>query len=201
MHNQRSFFSHPSLIFFLMNDGFIGEVRLFAGNFAPRSWAFCDGQLLAISANSALFSIIGTTYGGDGRTTFALPDLRGRLAVHAGGSAGPGLEKVPMGAKFGTEATTLNVNQLPSHTHSLTIDMKASDAEANRENPTNNILAKDKGKNTYNKAAANVDMASESLVVTIDSAGGTPPASFDNRQPSLVLRYVICLNGTFPSRS
>jgi len=100
-------------------DPFIGEIIMFAGNFAPRGWAFCDGQLLPISQNSALFSILGTTYGGDGRTTFALPDLRGRVPIHAG--SGPGLSYRNLGAKEGQEEMSLTVSQIPSHTHSNSI--------------------------------------------------------------------------------
>ncbi|WP_340819596.1 tail fiber protein [Methanolobus sp. WCC4] len=98
-------------------DPLLGEITLFAGNFAPRGWAFCNGQLLPINQNQALFSILGTTYGGDGRTTFALPDLRGRAPVHAGN--GPGLSPVVLGQKGGAETVALNVNQMPSHTHTL----------------------------------------------------------------------------------
>jgi microcystin-dependent protein len=97
---------------------FIGEVKWFAGNFAPRGWAFCDGQLLAISSNTALFSILGTMYGGNGITTFALPDARGRTLLHAGN--GPGLSPRQIGSKFGTENDTLTVPQMPSHTHGIT---------------------------------------------------------------------------------
>ena len=98
-----------------MSEPFVGEVRMFAGNFAPRGWAFCDGQLLAVSQNDALFSLLGTIYGGDGRTTFGLPDMRGRVAIHAG--SGPGLSPRRLGAKAGSEKETLTVNQMPSHTH------------------------------------------------------------------------------------
>ncbi|MCG8476540.1 MAG: tail fiber protein, partial [Cytophagales bacterium] len=100
--------------------GIVGEIRLFGGNFAPRNWAFCEGQLLSISQNSSLFSIVGTTYGGDGRTTFALPDLRGRSAVHAG--TGAGLTTRTLGQRLGNEHITLTVQQLPSHNHTLLKD-------------------------------------------------------------------------------
>jgi len=96
---------------------FIGEISMFGGNFAPRNWAFCDGQLLAISQNTALFSLLGTIYGGDGRTTFALPDLRGRVPIHSGN--GPGLSNYRVGQKGGTETVTLNVTQIPSHNHTV----------------------------------------------------------------------------------
>ncbi|MEZ4720443.1 MAG: tail fiber protein [Flavobacteriales bacterium] len=101
-----------------MDEQFIGQIILFAGNFAPRGWAFCDGQLLSISQNQALFSIIGTAYGGDGRTTFGLPDLRGRTPVHAG--SGPGLTSRARGQSFGTETNTMTIDQMPDHNHSAT---------------------------------------------------------------------------------
>ncbi|WP_430974469.1 tail fiber protein, partial [Sunxiuqinia rutila] len=101
---------------------FVAQISMFGGNFAPRNWAFCDGQLLAISSHTALFSLLGTTYGGDGRTTFALPDLRGRTPVHAGN--GPGLSPRALGSKFGSEQTTLTTNNLPSHNHTVTVSFE-----------------------------------------------------------------------------
>ena len=103
-----------------MSEPFVGEIRMFAGNFAPRGWAFCDGQLLAVSQNDALFSLLGTIYGGDGRTTFGLPDMRGRIPIHAG--HGPGLSERRLGAKGGAEQVTLTVNQMPSHGHPARAD-------------------------------------------------------------------------------
>ncbi|MDF1642497.1 phage tail protein, partial [Thalassolituus oleivorans] len=98
-----------------MSEPFVGEIRMFAGNFAPRGWAFCDGQLMAVSQNDALFSLLGTVYGGDGRTTFGLPDMRGRLPVHQG--QGPGLSLRRLGARYGEENVTLTVNEIPPHSH------------------------------------------------------------------------------------
>lgn len=175
----------------------IGEVRLFAGTFPPINWAFCEGQLLAISSNDALFSIIGTIYGGDGHTTFALPDLRSRVPVHPG--TGPGLPPVQLGQQLGLESTTLTTSQLPAHNHPATLTVKATTTDANRDNPTNHIMAKDKGEATYLPAAANVDMAPGTVEATVGPIGGN--LFFDNRQPSLALHYVICLYGTYPSRS
>ena len=100
-----------------MAEPFVGEIRMFAGNFAPRGFAFCDGQLLAISQNDALFALLGTTYGGDGRTTFALPDLRGRVPVHAG--SGPGLTRRTLGQRAGSEQETLTLSQIPAHNHNM----------------------------------------------------------------------------------
>ena len=117
-----------------MSEPFVGEIRMFAGNFAPRGWAFCDGQLLAVSQNDALFSLLGTIYGGDGRTTFGLPDLRGRVPIHAG--SGPGLSPRRLGAKAGAENVTLTVNQLPSHSHRLS----GSANLASESRPEGNVL-------------------------------------------------------------
>ena len=107
-----------------MSNPYLGEITMFGGNFAPRGWAFCDGQLLAISSNSALFSLLGTTYGGDGETTFALPDMRGRVPVHQGNGAG--LTNRRMGDKFGSENVTLTANTLGSHSHDFTVSSSAS---------------------------------------------------------------------------
>lgn len=196
-----------------MDDGMIGEVRLFAGNFAPRNWAFCDGQLLAISQNDALFSILGTTYGGDGRTTFGLPDLRGRTAVQQGN--GPGLSDTNLGQKKGAEFSEVNVNNLPAHTHSVadaTWKPRASSVAGNNDDPVGNILARAEDaagtKNIYATQADfdgspsdQVDMVAPELAVTAVGTTGGSGASIPNRQPYLGLRYIICLFGTYPSRS
>lgn len=178
-------------------EGTIGEIRLFAGNFAPRSWAFCDGQLLAISSNTALFSIIGTIYGGDGRSTMALPDLRGRAAVGEG--TGPGLSPYPLGNHGGSETTQLSVLNLPAHNHVATLH--AEFALGSSKSPANNMLAGNTASDEaiyapYN-AADNVAMGSESI--TVSNTGGNQP--FNNVQPFLALHYIICLQGVYPSRS
>ena len=131
-----------------MSDPFIGEIKMFAGNFAPRGWALCDGQLLAVSQNDALFSLFGTIYGGDGRTTFGLPDLRGRIPIHAG--SGPGLSPRRLGAKGGAENVTLTTAQLPAHKH----DIFASSAGASAGNPLNNVSANTAPTNVYSTALA-----------------------------------------------
>ena len=118
-----------------MSDPFIGEISLFASNFAPRGWALCDGQLLPISTNTALFALLGTTYGGDGRTTFGLPDLRGRLPVHAG--TGPGLTQRRLGERSGVEQVTLSTTELPSHGHAV----RGNSGVANRQSPVNAVWA------------------------------------------------------------
>jgi microcystin-dependent protein len=172
-----------------MSEPFIGEIIMFGGNFAPRGWALCDGQLLPIAQNSALFSILGTTYGGDGRTTFALPDLRGRVSMHAGN--GPGLSDRRLGQRGGAETATLTVANLPSHTHAA----RASDQPANANKPSGNTWAVDVGGNTYSDTTPNQDMDA----ATVAATGGSQP--FNNEQPFTVVNYIICLEGIFPSRS
>ncbi|MEQ7798603.1 tail fiber protein [Pedobacter sp. ASV1-7] len=178
-------------------EGTIGEIRLFAGNFAPRTWAFCDGSLIAIQSNTALFSILGTTYGGNGQSTFGLPDLRGRVAVGTG--QGPGLSIIDLGEVAGSENMTLTQNQMPIHTHSL----KASNAVATSATPVaGSVLAMAQDINTdpvkiYSSATPNVDLG---LVNTsVQSAGGSQP--FSIRNPFLGMNYIICLYGIFPSRN
>jgi microcystin-dependent protein len=169
-------------------DGFIGEIRMFAGNFAPRDWAFCDGQLLAISQNTALYSLVGTIYGGDGRVTFGLPDLRGRLAMHAGN--GPGLTPWPQGLKSGTESHTLTINNLPSHNHGVGIP---SAAEGDRDYPIGNYLAGN-GINGF-KNASDGNLANFNTVNTGNNQ------SVNHMPPYTTVRYIICLFGTYPSRN
>ncbi len=171
-----------------MSDPFIGEIRMFAGNFAPRSWAFCDGQLLAISQNDALFSLLGTNYGGDGRTTFGLPDMRGRLSVHAGN--GPGLSTRILGMRGGAENVTLTTNQLPSHSHTY----NGSTAAGNLNSPAGNVLAGRANDPTYLESPATVQMSSGS----VSSAGGSQ--SHTNLMPFLCVNYIIALFGIYPSR-
>lgn len=164
---------------------FIGQIVLFAGNFAPRSWAFCDGQLLAISQNTALFSILGTTYGGDGRTTFALPDLRGRVPVHAG--TGPGLPTYQLGSKGGNVQTTLVLANLPAHTH----EISGSNAPGTTRNPAGAFPAV--------SAEDAYGTGSPSAMASAGSAGNQQ--SFSNQPPYLAVNYIIALFGTFPSRN
>lgn len=182
-----------------MSDPFIAEVKLFAGNFAPRGYAYCAGQLLPISQNSALFSLLGTTYGGDGRTTFGLPDLRGRVVVGSeGNSAGPGLTPRQLGARGGVESVTLNSNQIPSHAH--TAAANAVEPAGNSNDAANNFWADDAGvsSGTYHTGpAANTTM--NPGAITIGNTGGSQ--SHDNMQPWLGLNYIIAMVGTFPSRN
>ncbi|MFH6604505.1 phage tail protein [Maribacter algicola] len=167
---------------------FIGQIIMFGGNFAPRGWALCDGQLLSIASNSALYSILGTTYGGDGRTTFGLPDLRGRVPMHAGN--GPGLTPRRLGEKSGTETNTLNVNQLPSHSHGVSLPAKE---EGNTDVPSGNYVA-GAGLDSFG-TTSDSDMAT---FQTLNSGGSQ---SVNNIQPFQCVTYIIALTGLFPSRS
>ena len=183
-------------------DGYIGEIRLFGGNFSPRNWAFCDGSLIAVSSNSALFSILGTMYGGDGRTTFALPDLRGRAAVSAG--QGPGLSNYRQGQAFGVESNLLNNSHLPAHTHAVEAKLKASNQAATTVDPTNAINAQEGGGFSYDSkdTNVNVDMRADAVEIAGNHTGSTGGGSpLNNRQASLGLNFIICMIGNYPSRS
>ena len=172
-----------------MSEPFVGEIRMFAGNFAPRGWAFCDGQLLAVSQNDALFSLLGTIYGGDGRTTFGLPDLRGRLPIHSG--TGPGLSARRLGAKGGAEKVTLTVNQLSSHRH----DWRASGSAATERLPTNAVYAQHGASDFYRtNSAQDVNMNSG----VVGNVGGSQ--SHTNLMPFLCIHFIIALVGIYPSR-
>jgi len=179
-----------------MSEPFIGEIKMVGFNFAPRGWALCDGQLLPISQNTALFSLLGTTYGGDGRTTFGLPDLRGRVPTHQG--TGPGLTNRRIGEKIGTEYVTLNVAQMPSHNHAATGALAANSDGASTTAAVGNVLA-EADENTYTSEAANENMQSGTVSVTVSNAGGGQP--HNNMQPTLCINFVIALVGLFPSRN
>ncbi len=170
---------------------FIGQIQAFGFTFAPRGWALCDGQVLPIAQNTALFSLLGTTYGGDGRTTFALPDLRGRMALHFG--QGPGLSSRSIGQKSGVENVTLAVAQTPAHSHVVTL--KGTDSAASSTKPENNHLASG---NIYAPPGGNlVNQAADAT--TVSSVGGGQ--SHDNMPPFLVINWCIALTGVFPSRN
>ncbi len=174
-----------------MSEPFVAEVRIFAGNFAPRGWAFCDGQLLPISQNTALFSLIGNTYGGDGRTTTALPDLRGRAPMHPG--SGPGLTSRRLGQRGGNDSITLTESQLPNHDHNAQAYARPGDLA----DPTNRFLARSSGPNTYQSDTTN-------NLTTMNSAALAPAGgsqSHNNLQPFLTLNFIIALVGLYPSRS
>ena len=167
---------------------FIGNIRYFAFNFEPAGWAFCDGQLMAVSANDTLFSLIGTTYGGDGSTTFALPDMRGRFPVHQG--TGPGLSTRVMGQRGGQERVTLTANQI-GHTHTL----RANTGEGNESVPTGHSLAQDGADTTYRNEAPDVAMHADSITHT---GGGQ---AHPNMPPFLGVNCNIALSGIFPTRN
>lgn len=172
---------------------FLAQIMLFGGNFAPRGWAFCDGQLLPISSNSALFSILGTTYGGDGRTTFALPDLRGRVPMHAG--HGPGLSLRQIGQKTGVEDVTLTTAEIPQHHHEIFV---APDAPNNARPDGDAIGAANIFVNN-NTLDPNTQPGLALNEGTISSVGGSQ--SHENMQPTLCINYIIALQGIFPSRN
>ncbi|MBJ6760452.1 phage tail protein [Myxococcaceae bacterium JPH2] len=177
-----------------MSDPFIGEIRMFGGNFAPRGWAFCNGQLLSIAQNSALFSILGTTYGGNGVSTFGLPDLRGRSPMQWG--QGPGLSPRTLGEQGGSETVTLISSQMPQHSHQLVASVQAADAanpegmfdavqvDPNTQQPVNN----------YN-ATAGTTMNAQAIGI----AGGSQP--HNNMEPFLCVSFIIALQGVYPSRN
>ena len=177
-----------------MSEPFVGEVRMFAGNFAPRGWAFCDGQLLAVSQNDALFSLLGTIYGGDGRTTFGLPDLRGRIPIHAG--SGPGLSPRRLGAKAGAEKVTLTVNQLPSHSHTW----QATNANASNRSPVGSpdthAYAQPLVTSVYRDGTNPLVNMKTNMVSNV---GGS--RSHSNLQPFLCINFIIALVGIYPSRN
>lgn len=166
-----------------MANPYVGEIRMFGGNFAPAGWAFCDGQLLPISENETLFNLIGTTYGGDGEQTFALPDMRGRIPVHYGNNFN-------LAEMAGTESVTLTTAQIPTHTHA----MIANSGIANSPNPGNNLLGASSQVNMFFGDPPNVQMGA-----SVGPAGGSQP--HDNMMPFLCVNFIISLFGIFPSQT
>ncbi len=172
-----------------MSEPFVAEIRMFAGNFAPRGYAFCDGQLLATTQNEALFSLLGTIYGGDGRTTFGLPDLRGRIPLHAG--QGTGLSNRKLGSKGGNEKHTLTTDQMPNHSH----DWNANTAVAQTAAPLGKVVAQSTAPKFYRNEAQAVSLGSGTIVNT----GGS--RSHTNLMPTLCINFIIALFGIYPSRN
>lgn len=171
-----------------MAQPYVGEIRMFGGNFAPAGWAFCDGQLLPISENETLFNLIGTTYGGDGQSTFALPDLRGRIPIHQG--QGPGLSNYILSQAAGVESVTLNVSQIPNHNHAY---LATGPGGTLQPSPVGSAVTNDR-----------VIMFSPGLltpetmaVQTVSPVGGSQP--HDNMMPFLCVSFIISLFGIFPS--
>jgi microcystin-dependent protein len=169
-----------------MSEPFLGQIAIYGFNFAPRGWAFCNGQILPIAQNTALFSLLGTTYGGNGQTTFALPNLQSRVPIQFG--QGPGLSSYDLGQAAGTETVTLNVNEIPAHTHTIA----ATDADAASNKPEGNVLASGGSYAT----TPNINM---SAAMVPPSGGGNQP--HPNIQPYLALNFSIALEGIFPSRN
>lgn len=171
-----------------MGQPYIGEIRMFGGNFAPAGWAFCNGALLPISENETLFTLIGTTYGGDGQMTFALPDLRGRLPLHQG--TGPDGQTFLLAQQGGTEMETLTLQQIPAHTHTPV----ASSAEASSTNPANHVWAA-----TASNAYATAGSPSAMTPNLSNGVGGGQP--HENRMPYLAISFIISLFGVFPTQT
>ena len=200
-------------------EGTMSEIRLFSGNFAPQSWAFCNGSAIAISSNQALFALLGTTYGGNGVTTFNLPDLRGRTVIGQG--AGPGLSAYAIGQTVGIPTETLTLSQLPMHTHMAQVTAGTGTASGSatlygvnagggHATPGGNYLAEDNGAGATSYASSGTPVAMNAgsaaitdihavTTVSIGTVGGSQP--HENMQPSLALNYIICVYGIFPSRN
>jgi microcystin-dependent protein len=173
-----------------MSEPFLAEVRIVAFNFAPRGWAFCDGQILPINQNQSLYSLLGTTYGGDGRTSFALPDIRGRTPIHVGRSNGGGDHR--LGQKSGEETHTLAANEMPQHTHVA----KASNTIANQVAPEGRLLGQSASELFVDATAADL---TDMRTGTVTNVGGSQ--AHENMQPYLAINYCIALQGLFPSRN
>ena len=170
-----------------MSDPFVGEIRMFGGSFAPAGWSFCDGQLMPISQNETLFNLIGTTYGGDGQETFALPNLQSRVPVHAG--QGPGVsQNYTLGETFGVESVTLTTQQIPVHNHAFLCSLNTP----NTTDPTNQVIAQSLQIHMFTEDATNRQMNA----ATMQPQGGSQP--HDNMSPYLVVSFIISLFGLFP---
>jgi microcystin-dependent protein len=167
-----------------MGQPYVGEIRMFGGNFPPNGWAFCDGSLIPISENDTLFNLIGTTYGGDGQSTFALPDLRGRLPMHRSST-------IPHGQSGGVETVTLTVQQMPAHSHAFL----GSSNQGGSTNPPANVVAQIPGGNAYIQDVASVAFNAQSLL----STGGSQP--HENLQPFLCVSFIIALYGVYPTQN
>ena len=177
-----------------MADPFLGEIRMFGGNYAPRNWAFCNGQLLAISQYEALYSLVGTAYGGDGRINFALPDMRGRIPVNMGQFPGS-QHNYLLGQRGGAETVTLTVDNMPSHNHNI----MANDSSGDAGGPTQAIFGPTTGSDPDLLVYGEPTQAVELNADVLDKAGGSAPIS--NMQPYLCINFIIALLGTYPPRS
>ncbi|NJR42432.1 MAG: phage tail protein [Akkermansiaceae bacterium] len=184
----------------MATEAFIGEVRMFGFNFPPRNWALCNGQILAIQTNQALFALLGTTYGGNGSTTFALPNLQSRIPVHYTSSFGSGLSNYVQGQASGSENVTLISTQMPTHTHTntTTVAVPCQSGAGDNDNPTGAFPASGGSNNLY-AASGNVDMKVINASPGLPIAGGNQP--HDNMPPFLCVNFSICQFGVFPSRN
>lgn len=180
-------------------DGVIGYTTLFAGNFAPNNWALCQGQIMPIQRNTALFSILGTTYGGNGTSTFALPDLQGRAVIGAG--QGPGLSSYALGEDGGSETIIITPQQIPLHTHPVAYTIAQDSAtSASSAVTTNNTYGEDLAGSTPFRAPANVGLKSFAGNLAMANAGSNAPTAIASNNPYLALNYIICLTGLYPPR-
>ncbi len=177
-----------------MAEPFLGQIQPFGFNFAPRGWAMCNGQILPIAQNTALFSLLGTTYGGNGQTTFALPNLQSRWPIHFG--QGPGLSAYDLGQMSGSESVTLTINEMPAHNHPATAALNASSATKVGTTPAANLLG---GASIYVGGASDSVMAAGSVVPTVGINGGSQPTGI--LPPYLAINWCIALEGIFPSRN
>jgi microcystin-dependent protein len=172
-----------------MSSPYVGEIRMFGGNFAPAGWAFCDGQLMPISENDTLFTLIGTTYGGDGQETFALPNLQSRIPIHAGTAADGNTYQ--LAEQFGTESVTLSTQQIPIHNHT----MVASTDGGTALSPGGNVMANSSAIKMYTASAPSIALHAQSIT----PVGGSQP--HENLQPYLCISFIISLFGIFPSQT
>lgn len=194
-----------------MAEPFIAEIIMFGGNFTPRGWAPCNGQLQAISSNQALFSLLGTNFGGDGRTSFGIPEMRGRLPVHAGSGTGPGLSAYRLGEQGGFENVHITSSTMPPHNHNTAVNVNlglhAERGPANSNDPDGNMIASHGANDAFKPYDANEDkaMAPEAVrdsgasTVTLTHTGDSAPKS--NMQPYLTMNFIIALLGIYPSRN
>jgi microcystin-dependent protein len=181
-----------------MSEPFIGEIVMFGGNFAPRGWALCNGQLLSIAQNTALFSILGTTFGGNGTTTFALPNMQSRVPIHQG--QGPGLSNYVLGETGGSESVTLIQTQMPAHNHQTTVTITCADSpQTPIDSPVNAVPAGTSGGATVYASSGAAQMSASMATATVAVAGGSQP--HENRQPYLCVNFIIATQGIFPSRN
>lgn len=182
-------------------DEYLAIIKMFAGNFAPRGFMFCQGQVLNISTNTALFSLLGTTYGGNGQTTFALPDLQGRVAIGAG--VGAGLPPYQLGQMGGSPSTVLTQAQMPAHTHgavaAITMPAVADDGDTNIPGPTVIMASAPSSSNIYSSSPPDTNLKPFPANVNVQVAGGSQPVA--TMPPYLTVNYIICVNGLFPSRN